>query len=103
MSMTRSGMEPAYAAGSHGRTMTPVKEPTISATEFALTRTEQVRANRKQPGAGVRIAITGRENGAFSYDLSLVASGEERPGDVIVDGPSGVRFSMPLTSVPYLD
>jgi Fe/S biogenesis protein NfuA len=83
--------------------MTPVKEPTISATEFALTRIEQVRANRKQPDAGVRIAITGRENGAFSYDLSLVASGEERPGDVIVDGPSGVRFSMPLTSVPYLD
>ena len=83
--------------------MTHVKEPTISTTEFALTRIEQVRANRKQPDAGVRIAITGRENGAFSYDLSLVASGEEHPGDVIVDGPGGVRFSMPLASVPYLD
>ena len=83
--------------------MGDVKAPRIATTEFALTRIEQVRANRKQPDAGVRIAITGRQDGSFSYDLSLVASGEERAGDVLVDGPDGVRFTMPLASVPYLD
>jgi Fe/S biogenesis protein NfuA len=66
-----------------------MKEPRISITDFALTRIEQVRANRKQPDAGVRIAITGREAGAFTYDLSLVND--------------GVRFTMPLASAPYLD
>jgi len=80
-----------------------VREPRIAITDFALTRIEQVRANRKQPDAGVRIAITGRQDGGFSYDLSLVPSGGERAGDVLVDGPDGVRFTMPLASVPYLD
>jgi NifU-like protein len=61
-----------------------MKEPRISATDAALTRIEQVRVNRKQPQAGLRIAITGRENGAFVYDMQLVASGEERHGDMIV-------------------
>jgi Fe/S biogenesis protein NfuA len=75
-----------------------VKEPRISLTDFALTRIEQVRANRRQPEAGVRIAITGRHGGAFNYDLSLVNPGDERDGDLVVTGPSGVRFTM-----PYLD
>jgi Fe/S biogenesis protein NfuA len=80
-----------------------MKEPRIAITDFALTRIEQVRANRKQPDAGVRIAITGRQDGAFSYDLSLVNPGEERDGDLVVTGPHGVRFTMPLASAPYLD
>lgn len=83
--------------------MGDVREPRIATTEFARTRIEQVRANRKQPDAGVRIAITGRQDGTFSYDLSLVPSGGERAGDVLVDGPDGIRFTMPLASVPYLD
>jgi len=80
-----------------------VKEPTIAITDFALTRIEQVRANRKQPEAGVRIAITGRQAGAFTYDLSLVNPGDERDGEMVVDGPSGVRFTMPVASAQYLD
>jgi len=80
-----------------------VKEPRISATDFALTRIEQVRARRKQPDAGVRIAITGRRDGAFSYDISLVAPGEEREGELLVKGPAGIAFTMPLESAPYLD
>jgi Fe/S biogenesis protein NfuA len=83
--------------------MGDVREPRIAATDFALTRIAQVRANRKQPDAGVRIAITGRQDGSFSYDLSLVPPGDERAGDVLVDGPDGIRFTMPLASVPYLD
>jgi Fe/S biogenesis protein NfuA len=82
---------------------TRVKEPRIAVTDYAVTRIEQVRANRKQPEAGVRIAITGRQNGTFSYDLSLVAPGEERDGDLVVNGPAGIRFTMPLASAPYLD
>ena len=80
-----------------------MKEPRIAITDFALTRIEQVRANRKQPDAGVRIAITGREAGVFTYDLSLVNAGDERDGELVVNGPSGVRFTMPLESAPYLD
>jgi Fe/S biogenesis protein NfuA len=80
-----------------------VKEPRIAVTDYALTRIEQVRANRRQPDAGVRIAITGRHDGSFTYDLSLVNAGEERDGDLVVVGPSGVRFTMPLESAPYLD
>jgi Fe/S biogenesis protein NfuA len=80
-----------------------LKEPRIAITDFALTRIEQVRANRKQPEAGVRIAITGRQSGAFTYDLSLVNPGEERDGEMVVDGPSGVRFTMPVASAQYLD
>lgn len=80
-----------------------VKAPTIDATDYALTRIEQVRANRKQPDAGVRIAITGRRDGQFIYDLALVKAGEEREGEMVVDGPSGIRFTMPLESAPYLD
>lgn len=80
-----------------------VKAPKISATDYALTRIEQVRANRKQPDAGVRIAITGRRDGQFSYDLALVKPGEEREGELSVEGPAGIRFTMPLESAPYLD
>src|ERR1700733_6335513 len=103
MSITR-GMGSAYAGNSNRRTMVEhVKEPRIAITDFALTRIEQVRANRKQPDAGVRIAITGRQDGAFPYDLSLVNAGDERDGEMVVSGPSGVRFTMPLASAPYLD
>ncbi len=80
-----------------------VKEPRIAITDYALTRIEQVRANRKQPDAGVRIAVTGRQGGAFTYDLSLVNAGDERDGEMVVNGPSGVRFTMPIASAPYLD
>ena len=80
-----------------------MKAPRIAATDYALTRIEQVRANRKQPDAGVRIAITGRSDGQFTYELSLVPAGGERDGELVVDGPAGVRFTMPLESAPYLD
>ena len=80
-----------------------MKEPRIAATDFALTRIEQVRTNRKQPDAGVRIAITGRQDGGFTYDIALVPAGEERVGDILVDGPEGIRFTVALESVPYLD
>jgi Fe/S biogenesis protein NfuA len=80
-----------------------MKTPRIAATDIALTRIEQVRANRKQPEAGVRIAITGRKDGAFIYDMQLVGPGEERDGDMVVDGPSGLQFHVPLATAPYLD
>ena len=80
-----------------------IKQPRISATDAALTRIEQVRVNRKQPQAGLRIAITGRENGAFVYDMQLVASGEERQGDMIVEATTGLSIHIPLASAPYLD
>jgi Fe/S biogenesis protein NfuA len=80
-----------------------VKTPRITATDAALARIEQVRANRRQPDAGVRIAITGRRDGAFVYDLQLAAPGEEREGDIVVEGPSGLQFHVPMASGPYLD
>ncbi len=80
-----------------------VKQPRISATDAALTRIGQVRANRKQPRAGLRIAITGRENGAFVYDMQIIAPGEERQGDIIVDALDGIAIHIPLASAPYLD
>jgi Fe/S biogenesis protein NfuA len=80
-----------------------MKPPRIGATAAALTRIAEVRANRRQPDAGLRIAITGRQEGAFVYDMQLVAPGEERQGDMVVDGPSGVQVHLPLASAPYLD
>ncbi len=80
-----------------------MKQPRITATEAARTRIGQVRANRKQPEAGLRIAITGRENGAFVYDMQLVAPGEERQGDMIVEALDGIAIHIPLASAPYLD
>jgi Fe/S biogenesis protein NfuA len=80
-----------------------MKQPTIRATDAALIRIEQVRANRKQPDAGVRIAITGRSNGEFVYDLALVFAGQERDGDLMVDGSQGITFHTPPASAPYLD
>jgi Fe/S biogenesis protein NfuA len=80
-----------------------MKQPRIDATDFALTRIEQVRANRKQPDAGVRIAITGRRDGAFTYDLQLIAAGDERDGDIVAEGPEGVAVQVPLAAAPYLD
>ncbi len=80
-----------------------MSEPRIAATDHALTRIDQVRANRKQPDAGVRITITGRQNGAFTYDLGLVIPGDEREDDLIVTGPGEVRFHLPRASAAYLD
>jgi Fe/S biogenesis protein NfuA len=80
-----------------------VHQPRISATSAALTRIEQVRASRRQPRAGLRIAITGRENGSFVYDMQLVAPGDEREGDLVVDAVAGVPIHVPLASAPYLD
>jgi Fe/S biogenesis protein NfuA len=80
-----------------------MKQPRVTATGAARTRIEQVRANRKQPGAGLRIAITGRQEGAFVYDMQLVAPGEERQGDMVVDTLEGIPIHVPLESAPYLD
>jgi Fe/S biogenesis protein NfuA len=80
-----------------------MKQPRVSATAAARTRIEQVRANRKQPGAGLRIAITGRENGAFVYDMQLVGPGEEKQGDIVVDALEGIPIHIPFASAPYLD
>jgi Fe/S biogenesis protein NfuA len=80
-----------------------MQQPRIDATEFALTRIDQVRANRRQPDAGVRVAITGRSEGRFVYDMQLVAPGQEHPGDLVVEGPRGVPLHIPLASAAYLD
>lgn len=80
-----------------------MKQPRVSATDAARTRIQQVRANTKQPGAGLRIAITGRQDGAFVYDMQLVGPGEERQGDVVVDVLEGIPIHIPLASAPYLD
>ena len=80
-----------------------MKQPRINATAAAVTRIGEVRANRRQPDAGLRIAITGRENGAFVYDMQLVPPGEEHQGDIVVDGPAGIPVHVPLASAPYLD
>lgn len=78
-------------------------DPKIRATNYALKRIDQVRENRKQPDAGVRVAITGRQDGTFMYDMGLVAPGEEREDDLVVVGPNGIRFHLPRASAPYLD
>ena len=80
-----------------------MKQPRITATAAARTRIAQVRANLKQPDAGLRIAITGRQQGAFVYDMQLVAPGEERQGDMVVDTLEGITIHIPLASAPYLD
>lgn len=80
-----------------------MKQPQISATEAARTRIEQVRVNRKQPQAGMRIAITGRQGGAFVYDMQLVAPGEGQQGDIVVDTIPGIPVHIPLAAAPYLD
>jgi Fe/S biogenesis protein NfuA len=80
-----------------------MKQPRVTATDAARTRIEQVRGNRKQPRAGLRIAITGRQGGAFVYDMQLVAAGEERQGDMVIDTLEGIPIHVPLASAPYLD
>ena len=80
-----------------------MQQPRIGATDFALTRIDQVRANRRQPDAGVRVAITGRADGHFVYDLQLVPAGSEHPGDLVVEGPNSIAFHVPLASAAYLD
>ena len=72
--------------------------PTVHITEFARERIEQVRANRRQPDAGVRIAITGRQEGAFTYDLQLSTAGDVREDELVVEGPEGVSFHLPKAS-----
>src|SRR4030088_3303322 len=80
-----------------------MQQPRIGATEFALTRIEQVRANRRQPDAGIRVAITGRADGSFVYDMQLVPAGAEHPGDMVVEGPQGGASHPPLPPAAYLD
>ncbi len=77
--------------------------PRLAATELALRRIAEVRENRRQPDAAVRIAITARRDGAFVYDMQLVAPGQEAEDDVVVEGPDGLRFAMPAATAPYLD
>ncbi len=80
-----------------------MKQPRITATPAALTRIDQVRANRKEPGAALRIAITGRDKGAFLYDMQLVAPGSEHEGDLVIVDLDGVAVHVPLASAQYLD
>jgi Fe/S biogenesis protein NfuA len=77
--------------------------PRIEATELALERIAQVKANRKQPDARVRITITGREAGNFTYDMSLAAPDDLLEGEMVVEGPEGVRFHLQEASAAYLD
>jgi Fe-S cluster assembly iron-binding protein IscA len=59
-----------------------MQQPSIHATDYAVSRIQQVRDHREQPDDGVRIAITGRSNGEFLYALDLVFAGREREGDM---------------------
>lgn len=77
--------------------------PTIHVTDFARTRVEQVRANRKQPDAAVRIAITGRAGGTFQYDMQLAAADSQREDEILVEARDGVVFHLPRSTAPYLD
>ena len=82
-----------------------MQQPRIGATAFALTRIEEVRANRRSPDAGIRVAVTGRAEGHFVYDMQLVPSGGEHPGDLVVEGPGGVVFHVPLArevAIPWI-
>lgn len=78
-------------------------KPQINVSPRALTRIGEVRANNSVPAAGIRIAITGREGGKFAYDLSLVPPGAEVADDVVIEGPDGISFHVPPTSIPNLD
>jgi Fe/S biogenesis protein NfuA len=80
-----------------------VQQPRISATPAALKRIESVRASQKLPAAALRIAITGRSDGSFLYEMGLVAPGDERPGDMVIEALPGVAVHVPLASAPYLD
>ena len=80
-----------------------MKQPQINATDAAVTRIGQVRTSRKQPDAGVRIDITGRQDGAFVYDIQLVAPGEERQGDIVVSTVDDIPVHIPMSAAPYLD
>lgn len=81
-----------------------MKQPLIRATPAAMKRIAAVRASQKLPHGALRIAITGRAGGRFVYDMGLVAPGQERAGDLVVEEAlAGVSVHMPLASAPYLD
>jgi Fe/S biogenesis protein NfuA len=80
-----------------------MQAPRLAISEFARTRIEQVRASQRQPQAGVRVAIVGRQGAAFQYDMQLVSPGGEQPGDLLVDAAEGIFVYVPLSSAPYLD
>ena len=80
-----------------------MQSPAITVTDAARRRIDEVRANRRQPNAGIRIAITGREGGEFQYDLQLAAADDLRDDDLVVDGAEGVSFHLPRATAAYME
>ena len=76
--------------------------PNLTITPFARDRIDQVRANRRRPDAGIRIALTGRNDGAFQWDMQLAGEDEPQAGDIVVD-VDGIDVHLPTATVPYVE
>jgi Fe/S biogenesis protein NfuA len=56
----------------------------LSFTEQAVQKLNEVVAGQTKPVAGLRLQITGRQQGYFEHLLSIVEQGKEDPGDLRV-------------------
>ena len=77
-------------------------EPRVILTDPAAEKLSDIIEQHSNPVAGLRLQISGREDGKFQHLLSLVEDGAEQAGDLAVES-GGIRVYVEPRDVVYLD
>lgn len=76
-------------------------EPQIRFTDEAYEKLSEIISEHANPVAGLRLQITGREDGQFHHLLSLVEDGAQAEGDLKIEAGDICVFT-DARSAPYL-
>ena len=82
--------------------MTTSAEPRVHLTDAAAEKLSEIIEQHPNPVAGLRLEITGRQEGRFHHLLSLVEDGAQKDGDLPVEA-DGIRVYLDPRSLSYLD
>ncbi len=73
----------------------PPALPGIETSPLAARRISEVRTRARRPDAWVRMTLAGRREGRLVFTFDLADPGEERPDELQIPGPDGIRYLVP--------
>ena len=80
----------------------PSTDPRVTFTDAAAEKLSEVIEQHANPVAGLRLQISGRQDGRLQHVLSLVEDGAEQEADLAVEA-AGIRVYVEPRDTAYLD
>jgi Fe/S biogenesis protein NfuA len=77
-------------------------DPRLTFTDAAAEKLSDIIGNHANPVAGLRLQISGRQDGRLQHLLSLVEDGAQQEGDIVVES-ADIRVYLEPRDAAYLD